>query len=488
VTNSKLNIKHSQFKITPVILSGGSGTRLWPLSRKQYPKQYLPLVGDNTMLQETILRLDGLENLANPIIVCNADHRFLVAEQCQQIGIINPTILLEPIGRNTAPAIAAAALQSLKQTYNSVLLVFSADHVIQDVESFHQAINIASNQAQKGKLATFGIVPTDANTGYGYIHKGEVIDSVFKVKEFTEKPNQETADLFLKTNDYLWNSGMFMFKANTLIDELKIHSPYIVESAEEAINKSVQDLDFIRMASFEFNSSLNIKNSTLSIDYTLMEKSDNVVVVPLDAQWNDIGAWSALYDIGAKDESGNVVKGDVITQDTTNTYINANHHMVATIGVDDLIVVDTPDATFITTKEKSQEVKSIVESLQASGRCESGEHRKVYRPWGWYDSIESGEHFQVKRLHVNPGAKLSLQMHHKRAEHWVVVSGTAAAINGEEILTLKEGESTYIPIGVTHGLENKTNEQLEIIEVQSGAYLGEDDIVRFEDIYGRAKD
>jgi mannose-1-phosphate guanylyltransferase/mannose-6-phosphate isomerase len=470
-----------RYKIIPVILSGGSGTRLWPLSRKQYPKQYLPLVGDNTMLQETILRLNGLDNLADPIIICNADHRFLVAEQCQQIDITSPVILLEPIGRNTAPAIAAAALQSLKQTDNAVLLVLSADHVIQDVDAFHAAIDIANKQAQAGKLATFGIVPTDANTGYGYIKASKDSDNdAHKVEEFVEKPDLETARSYLEQGNYLWNSGMFMFKATTLIDELTTHSPEIVTPVNDAVNNAEQDLDFIRLDKQAFESS-----PSDSIDYALMEKSSNVVVVPLDAQWNDIGAWSALHDIGTKDANGNVIKGDVITQDTTNTYINANHHMVATIGVDNLIIVDTPDATFIATQDKAQEVKSIVVSLQAKGRDEGVMHRKVFRPWGWYDSIESGKHFQVKRLHVNPGEKLSLQMHHRRAEHWVVVSGTATAINGGDVLTLKEGDSTYIPIGTTHGLKNKTNEQLEIIEVQSGTYLGEDDIVRFEDIYGR---
>ena len=471
-------------QIIPVILSGGSGTRLWPLSRKDYPKQYLPLAGDNTMLQETILRLSGLDNLADPIIICNADHRFLVAEQCQQIGIKNPIILLEPVGRNTAPAIAAAALQSLKTSDDTVLLVLSADHVIQDIDAFHEAIKIASNQAQEGKLATFGIVPTDASTGYGYIKSSKHnTDGAYKVEEFVEKPDLKTAELYLKQGNYLWNSGMFMFKAEILIDELTVHSPGIVKAVGGAVNNATQDLDFIRLDKQAFESSLSD-----SIDYALMEKSDNVVVVPLDAQWNDIGAWSALYDIGTKDSQGNVIKGDVITQGTTNTYINADHHMVAAIGVDNLIIIDTPDATFIATQDKAQEVKSIVEFLQKKGRDEAHSNRKVYRPWGWYDSIEVGKHFQVKRLHVNPGAKLSRQMHHKRAEHWVVVSGTATAINGEDVLTLTEGDSTYIPIGTTHGLENKTNEQLEIIEVQSGTYLGEDDIVRFEDIYGRAKD
>jgi mannose-1-phosphate guanylyltransferase/mannose-6-phosphate isomerase len=470
--------------IIPVILSGGSGTRLWPLSRKQHPKQYLPLAGDNTMLQETILRLSGLDNLADPLIICNADHRFLVAEQCQQIDIQNPVILLEPVGRSTAPAIAAAALQSLKQTDGAALLVLSADHVIQDIEVFHAAINIASQQAQAGKLATFGIIPTDANTGYGYIKSSADSDNgAHKVEEFVEKPDLKTAESYLEQGNYLWNSGMFMFKATTLIDELTIHSPEIVTSVNNAVDNAVQDLDFIRLDKQAFESSPGD-----SIDYALMEKSNNVVVVPLDAQWSDIGSWSALHDIGIKDVNGNVIKGDVIAQDTTNTYINASHHMVTTIGVDNLIIVDTPDATFIATQDKAQEVKSIVESLQVKGRDEGTMHRKVYRPWGWYDSIESGKHFQVKRLHVNPGAKLSLQMHHKRAEHWVVVSGTATVTNDKQIFILNRGESTYIPLGITHALENKTNELLEIIEVQSGSYLGEDDIVRFEDIYGRVED
>ena len=471
-------------QITPVILSGGSGTRLWPLSRKQYPKQYLTLAGDGTMFQETILRLSGLENLTDPIIICNIDHRFLVAEQCQQIGIKNPTILLEPVGKNTAPAIATAALQSLKDSENSILLVLSADHVIQDVDAFHKAINIASQQAQSGRLVTFGIVPTDANTNYGYIKLSkENSNNAQKVEEFVEKPDLETAEKYLDHGNYLWNSGMFMFKADTLIDELTTYSPDTVKLVSDAVNNAAQDLDFIRLDKQAFESS-----PSDSIDYALMEKSDNVVVVPLDAGWSDVGSWSALYDIGVKDSSGNVLKGDVTVKDTTNTYIYASHHMVTTVGIDNLVVIDTPDATFIASQDKVHEVKSIVESLQKKGRDEAHSNRKVYRPWGWYDSIEVGKHFQVKRLHVNPGAKLSLQMHHKRAEHWVVVSGTATAINGEAVLTLTEGDSTYIPIGTTHGLENKTNEQLEIIEVQSGTYLGEDDIVRFEDIYGRVKD
>ena len=471
-------------KIIPVILSGGSGTRLWPLSRNQYPKQYLPLVGNKTMLQETILRLNGLNGLSDPIIICNVDHRFLVAEQCQKIGIKNPIILLEPIGRNTAPAIAAAALQSLKDSDDSTLLVLSADHVIQDVHAFHKAINIARQQSQSFKLVTFGIVPTNANVGYGYLKaSNENNNGAYRVKEFIEKPDLKTAEFYLEQGNYLWNSGIFMFQARTFIDELTTHAPNIVSSVNNAVNNAKKDLDFIRLEKQAFESS-----PSDSIDFVLMEKSNNVVVVPLDAKWNDIGAWPALYEIGSKDSQGNVIKGDVITQDTTNTYISADYHLVAAIGVDNLIIIDTPDATYIATQDKAHEVKNIVESLQASGRCESSIHRKVYRPWGWYDSIESGEHFQVKRLSVKPGAKLSLQMHHKRAEHWVVVSGIATVTNGEQIFDLNKGESTYIPKGITHALYNQTNEPLEIIEVQSGTYLGEDDIVRFEDVYGRVKD
>jgi mannose-1-phosphate guanylyltransferase / mannose-6-phosphate isomerase len=468
-------------KIIPIILSGGDGTRLWPLSRKQHPKQYLPLVSNNTMLQETILRLNGLDNLSDPIIICNVDHRFLVAEQCQQIDIKNPIILLEPIGRNTAPAIAAAAMHSLKWSDDAILLVLSADHVIQDINAFHKAINIAAKQAQNGKMATFGIVPTNDNIGYGYIKLARGgIDGAYNAIEFVEKPDQYTAQAYIDQGDYLWNSGMFVFQANTLIEELTIYSPNIIKSVKKSVDNATQDLDFIRLEKQSFETSPNV-----SIDYALMEKSINVVVVPLDAQWNDIGSWTALYDIGVKDDQGNVIKGDVTTQDTTNTYINANHHMVVTIGVDNLIVVDTVDAILITTQDKALDVQSIVSKLKDRNRDESGLHRKVYRPWGWYDSIEIGMHYQVKRLHVKPGAKLSLQKHHKRAEHWVVVSGIATVINGEQNLVLNEGESTYIPIGIKHSLANESNEPLEVIEVQSGTYLEEDDIVRFEDIYGR---
>ncbi len=470
-------------KIVPVILSGGCGTRLWPLSRKQYPKQYLSLVGENTMLQETILRLEGLDNLANPIIVCNEEHRFLVAEQCQQIGVADPIVLLEPISKNTAPAIAAAALQTLKYKDDKgvILLVLSADHIIQNVKVFHQAIKIASKQAQKEKLVTFGIVPTDANTGYGYIKSSrDEEDGSYAVKAFVEKPDLKTARYYLTQDNYLWNSGMFMFKAGVFIKELTKHASSIVTAVADAVDKAEHDLDFIRLNRGAFSSS-----PSDSIDYALMEKSDNVMVVPLDAGWNDIGSWDALYDIGDKDSNGNVIKGDVIVQGTTNCYINANHHMVVTIGVNDLIIVDTPDVAFIASKDKIQKVKSMVAQLQSHSRNEGDGHRKVYRPWGWYDIIEMGDAFQVKHLHINLGAKLSLQSHQQREEHWIVVSGVASVVKGSKSFELYKGQSVYIEIGEKHSLANNGDKELEIIEVQNGEYLGEDDIERFDDIYGR---
>jgi mannose-1-phosphate guanylyltransferase/mannose-6-phosphate isomerase len=433
------------------------------------------------MLQETIIRLRGLNNLTDPIIICNVEHRFLVAEQCQQIDIKNPIILLEPIGRNTAPAIAAAALQSIKDADDAVLLVLSADHIIQSIEVFHQAINIAYNQALKSKLVTFGIVPIDANTEYGYIKTSKkIINGVYKVEEFVEKPDLIKAKSYLDKGNYLWNSGMFMFKASTLIEELTNYSPDIVKSASNAVNNAEKDFDFIRLDKKSFEAA-----PSDSIDYALMENSHNGVVVPLDACWSDVGSWATINKISAKDNNGNVFKGDVIAKDTTNSYVYASHHLIATVGLDNLVIIDTPDATLIASQDKVNEVKSIVKSLQTKGRAEVYFNRKVYRPWGWYDTIEVGKHFQVKRLHVNPGAKLSLQMHKQRAEHWVVVSGKASVINGEDEILLTEGDSTYIPIGATHGLENKTSQLLEVIEVQSGVCLSEDDIVRFADMYNR---
>jgi mannose-1-phosphate guanylyltransferase/mannose-6-phosphate isomerase len=402
----------------------------------------------------------------------------LVAQQLQEINIKKPTILLEPVGRNTAPAIIAGALKIVDK--DSILLILSADHIIQNIDDFHQAIKFAIKQAQDNKLVTFGIVPDSANTGYGYIQKGDSIDDAFKVAKFIEKPNQKKADEYFKTGIYLWNSGMFMFKTKVLLDEANKYAPEILNWVKKSVDNASQDLDFVRL-----NDDFFAKSKNISIDYALMEKSDNVVVVPLDANWSDIGSWDALYNISNKDKNGNSITGDVISIATNNSYINAQHHMVATIGVDNLIIVDTANATLVATKDKAQEVKKIVEKLQLTKRCEQEHHRKVYRPWGWYDSIETGDTFQVKRLHIKPKGKLSLQLHHKRAEHWIVITGEASVTNGDNIFTLKKGQSTYIPIGVKHALENKTNQELEIIEVQSGVYLGEDDIERFEDIYGR---
>jgi len=470
-------------KIVPVILSGGSGTRLWPLSRQQYPKQFLTLLGNKSMFQETLLRLKGVSNLANPVIVCNENHRFLVAEQLNQIGINNAAIILEPIGRNTAPAITAAAMQIINNIdkKNSVMLVLSADHQINDTDKFQKKINIAKTYAQKGRLVTFGIVPNSPNTGFGYINYIEKLSSeVYEVKKFVEKPDQKTAESYLKDGCYLWNSGMFMFDPNQLLSELSIHCDEIVKTVKKSFDNATQDLDFIRLESQFFESS-----PSDSIDYALMEKSNNVVVIKLDAGWSDVGSWSSLYEISEKDKNGNVFKGDIFAEETYNSYIDSGSHIIATIGVSDLVIVDTPDATLIASKEQSHKVQKIVKSLQSFDRDEHINNRKVFRPWGWYDSIESGVNFQVKRLHVNPGAKLSLQMHNKRAEHWVVIDGVANVTNGDKTFELIKGESTHIPIGVTHSLENQTSKILEIIEVQSGIYLGEDDIVRFEDIYGR---
>ena len=481
-------------KIFPVILSGGSGKRLWPLSREQYPKQYQSLVGKNSMLQETILRLDGIKDLSDPIIVCNSEHRFIVAEQLKQINILQSTILLEPIARNTAPAIAAAAFNVIQEEENvdAILLVLSADHVIKDISAFHNAINIAKIQAESGKLVTFGIVPTNSNTSYGYIQAetNNESGSVMNVKSFKEKPNIKLADKYFNENEKLigqnlpvnwyWNSGMFMFQANTLIEEFSYHANTLIAPTRDSVLNARRDLDFIRLEENAFASCPNI-----SIDYALMEESNNVLIIPLDAKWSDAGSWFALFEIGDKDKNNNVIKGDVIAQETTNSYISSPSRIVATIGIDNLIIVDTKDAIFIANKDKASEVKSIVETLSTEGREEAHSNRKVYRPWGCFDSIEVGNNFQVKRLHVNPGNKLSMQKHYKRAEHWVVVSGLATVTISDKEFLLKEGESTHIDVGEIHSLENRTKKMLEVIEVQNGKYLGEDDIVRFEDNYGR---
>jgi mannose-1-phosphate guanylyltransferase len=467
--------------ILPVIMAGGSGSRLWPLSRQQFPKQFLTLNGNSSMLQATALRLSGLEHQA-PMVICNEEHRFAVAEQFRANKIANSGIILEPVGRNTAPAIALAAFKALQEGSDPMLLVLAADHVIQDEVEFCQSVNLASEHANAGKLVTFGIVPTAPETGYGYIKRGELInDTGFTVAEFVEKPDLATARNYLESGNYYWNSGMFLFKASRYLDELKAHRPEIYQACEKAMAVIHSDVDFVRVNKEAFEACPDE-----SVDYAVMEKTTQAVVVPMDCGWSDVGSWSALWEIEAKDESGNVCRGDVINIDTTNSYINAQEKLVAVIGLADVVVVETKDAILVSKKSDVQKVKDIVNQLKSEDRSEFKSHREVYRPWGKYDSVDSGERFQVKRITVKPGAKLSVQMHHHRAEHWVVVSGTAKVTNGDKTILLTENQSTYIPIGIVHALENPGKVELELIEVQSGSYLGEDDIVRFEDKYGRA--
>lgn len=467
--------------ILPVILSGGSGTRLWPYSRALYPKQFLPLITEKTMLQETVNRLQNFQQnsilIGAPTVICNEDHRFMVAEQLRAINIKSNKIILEPFGRNTAPAIALAALADPQ----AVLLVLPADHVIKNIEAFEGAVSSAARQAEQNKLVTFGIVPTAPETGYGYVKMGKVVSGdVRQVDQFVEKPDRATAEDYISTGDYLWNSGMFMFKAERYLQELQQHNPAMVTACEQAMNKAASDLDFTRIDSEAFESC-----PADSIDYAVMEKTDDAVVVSLAAEWNDLGSWSALWEVSDKDENGNVLKGDVIDQDSKDCYVQAEHKLIATIGLEHTIVVETDDAIMVAKKDRVQEVKAIVNQLKQQDRSECTLHRKVFRPWGYYDSIDYGERFQVKRIVVNPGAQLSLQMHHHRAEHWVVVQGTAKVRCGEKTMLLSENQSTYIPLGEVHQLSNPGKFPLEIIEVQSGAYLGEDDIVRLEDPYGR---
>jgi len=477
-------INTSKLQISPVIMCGGSGTRLWPLSRAQFPKQFLPLVNETSMLQDTLARLPAKHQA--PVFICNEDHRFLVAEQVKQANCSQPTILLEPEGRNTAPAVALAAIDALASNSDALLLVLAADHVIKDTIKFHQAVSVAAVSAQQGKLVTFGIVPTHAETGYGYIKKGvkqgnEKGDGTYQVAKFVEKPNEEIAQEYLDSGEYLWNSGMFLFKASRYVEELEKFRPDILASCQEAMTKVEKDLDFTRPDREAF-----LRCADESIDYAVMENTADAVMVPLDAGWSDVGSYSALWEVCEQDDQKNVIKGDVIAHDTSNSYLHSQNKLIATLGVDNLVVIDTPDAVLIADKDKVQNVKEIVNELKAKQRTESTIHREVYRPWGKYDSIDNGERFQVKRITVNPGAKLSVQMHHHRAEHWIIVSGTAKVTLDDKTILLSENQSTYIPIGVVHALENPGKLPLEMIEVQSGSYLGEDDIVRFEDKYGRA--
>ena len=463
--------------ITPVIMAGGSGTRLWPLSRAGHPKQFLALHGEKTMLQQTAERLSDLP-ASEPITICNEEHRFFVAEQLREIGSLGK-IILEPVGRNTAPAIALAAL--LEKEADPLLLVLAADHVIADQGAFTDAVMKAVPLAEAGKLVTFGVVPSEPHTGYGYIEVGEPLDSAFCVASFKEKPDSATATEYLGQGGYYWNSGMFLFKASRYLQELKTHRPDIANACEVAMGTVSTDLDFIRVDTEAFTACPDD-----SVDYAVMERTEDAVVVPMDAGWNDIGSWSSLWDVSDKDESGNAMAGDVMLLDTTNSMVRTDdERLVALVGLDDVVVVSTKDATLVARKDRVQDAKVIASQLKNAGRSEWELHREVYRPWGKYDSIDQGGRYQVKRITVKPGGKLSVQMHHHRAEHWIVVSGSAKVMNGDKTLLLSENESTYIPIGVVHSLENPGKVPLEIIEVQSGSYLGEDDIVRFEDQYGR---
>jgi mannose-1-phosphate guanylyltransferase / mannose-6-phosphate isomerase len=473
--------------LVPVILSGGSGTRLWPLSRELYPKQLLSLVGKGTMLQETLARLEGIElkgDVGKPVVVCNEHHRFLVAEQLREAGVTAQAILLEPFGRNTAPAVAVAALAAADHSDAShqdpVLLVLPADHVIRNVKAFQAAVAVGYDAALEGSLVTFGVVPHKPETGFGYIRRGPGPGPSFAVRQFVEKPDREKAQRYVDSGEYFWNSGMFMFRASVFLSELYAHAPAIHVACTESIKAARRDLDFTRLPTREFG-----ECPSDSIDYAVMEKTSEAVVVPLDAGWSDVGSWSALHDAIPGDEFDNVKIGDVLAADSQGCYLQSTSRLVATVGLKDHVVVETKDAVLVAPRDRVQDVKLLVNELKEQGRYETSLHRQVYRPWGSYDSIDAGDRFQVKRLVVKPGATLSLQLHHHRAEHWVVVSGTARITRGDEVFLLEENQSTYIPVGAKHRIENPGKIPLHVIEVQSGSYLGEDDIVRFEDVYGR---
>ena len=474
------SMKASLFR--PVLLCGGSGTRLWPLARTHFPKQFLRLADDYSLLQNTLRRLDGLAGQGSPIAVANENHRFLLAEQLLEMGL-TADILLEPAARNTAPAVAAAAVHALGQSSEAgspLLLVLPSDHAIADVAAFQLAVRTAIPHAQAGALVTFGIVPTRAETGYGYVRRGLPLDGAFVLDRFVEKPDAATARAYLDSGEYLWNSGMFLFRADAYLAELERFAPAIRQCAADAVEKARRDLDFLRLDPSAFAAS-----PSDSIDYAVMEKTGNGVIVPLDAGWNDIGAWDALAALGQADASGNTVRGDVLTIDTSDSVVFAAGRLVATVGVRDLVVVATTDAVLVADRSHAQDVKKVVEALKRASREETEFQHVVHRPWGSYEGVASGPRYQVKRILVKPGASLSLQKHHHRAEHWIVVKGTAKVVRGEETMLLSENQSTYIPLGVVHRLENPGRIDLEIVEVQSGSYLGEDDIVRLEDNYGR---
>jgi len=465
--------------IAPIILSGGRGTRLWPVSRSLYPKQFISLVNDTTLFQDTILRLPN-ESL-NPLIICNEEHRFLAAEQLRQLDKSSNGIILEPFGRNTAPAVALAAFNLIKNNCDHNLLVLSADHFIGDIKAFHASIQIGESISQTGKLVTFGAMPNKPETGYGYIEVDlSESSSYHKIKSFKEKPNQQEAELYLKNGNYLWNSGMFMFKASTYLNELKKHEPEIFFATQKSLKITQNDLDFIRIDENEFKACPN-----KSIDYAIMEKTNNSVVIPLNTPWSDIGSWDSLWALKNKDLQGNVIDGDIILKDVKNTYVSSTNKLVAVIGVNNLIIVDTEDSLLVASKDDSQKINIIVQKLSEKNRNEANFHRKVYRPWGYYDSIDYGNGFRVKRLSINPGSRISLQKHEHRAEHWVVVDGIATITSGKKIIELKMNQSTYIPKDTLHRLENKQEKELKIIEIQTGSYLSEDDIIRIDDDYNR---
>ena len=467
--------------IKAIIMAGGTGSRLWPLSRASHPKQFLFINKNKTMLQETLLRLSDI-NVSSNITVCNIEHRFFVAEQLKEIDQLND-IILEPISKNTAPAIALAAFQSIKSGEDPLLLVLPADHLIKNKKTFTKTITDSLKIAQEGFLVLFGIEPSSSHTGYGYIKKGDKYLNGFKIGQFVEKPNKQNAEQFIKTKKYLWNSGMFLFKASTYLNELKNFSPEIYKICKECIDKKSKDLDFTRIKKEIFE-----KCPSDSVDYAVMENTKKAIMVQMKTDWSDIGSWSSLAEITNKDKSGNSLIGDVSVKNTNNTFVLTQDNFVAAVGVSDLVIVSTKDAIMVAHKDFAQDVKMITEDLKKNSRNEWKFNREVYRPWGKFDSIDKGSGYQVKRISVNPGAKLSVQFHHHRSEHWVVVSGQAKVTKGKETFILKKNESTFIPLGEIHALENPLNEPLELIEVQSGDYLGEDDIVRIEDKYGREED
>lgn len=460
-------------------MAGGSGSRLWPLSRTLHPKQFLSLTSNKTMLQETVSRLGGFPHQP-PLFICNEEHRFIVAEQLRAANESYSGIILEPVGRNTAPAIALSAFSAIQSGEDPLLLVLAADHVIQDQKAFDSSVRAAITYAEDGKLVTFGIVPTQPETGYGYIKRGAANgEDGFEVAEFVEKPDSETAQSYLESGQYYWNSGMFLFRASAYLSELKKHCPKIHDACEQSLNGSYQDLDFIRLDKAHF---LTCPDD--SIDYAVMEKTKDAVVVPMDANWSDVGSWSAIWDVNTKDEHNNATRGDVLSENTTNSYIYAQDKLVATVGVDSLVVVETKDAVMVAHKDKVQDVKKIVELLKKENRTEYLQHREVYRPWGKHDAVAEGERFHVKHLTIKPGERTAIQMHYHRAEHWVVVQGTARVQNGEKTYLVGENESTFIPVGSPHSIENPGKVPLVLIEVRSGSYLGEDDIVRIDENHG----